>query len=326
VHVYSCHEFVLPLPSGHSFPMAKYRLLHERVAAQAARLGIELRAPPAASDEDLLRAHASDYVERMTRGHEVDADMRRIGFPWSAAMIERSRRSSGATTMALRDALRGDGVAVNLAGGTHHAGPARGGGYCVFNDSVVAARHAQAHGLARRVLVIDLDVHQGDGTAAICAGDETIFTFSMHAERNYPAVKPASDLDVALPDGCDDARYLDALAAHLPQAFARARPDAAIYVAGADPYAGDRLGRLALNKAGLAERDRRVFDACRRAGVPVAASMAGGYADDVHDIVDIHYATVREAAACAHQARTAATTLPALPQGVGVGEDGSPLG
>jgi acetoin utilization deacetylase AcuC-like enzyme len=222
--------------------------------------------------------------------------LRRIGFPWSPAMVERSRRSSGGTLMALRSALAGDGIAVNLAGGTHHAGYARGGGYCVFNDAVVAARHVQAHGLAERVLVVDLDVHQGNGTAELCADDAAIFTFSMHAGRNYPAVKPASDLDVSLDDGTGDQAYLDALARHLPQALARARADAVVYLAGADPYAGDRLGYLALSKAGLAERDRQVLAACRRQGLPVAVCMAGGYAPDVEDIVDIHEATVRIAA------------------------------
>jgi acetoin utilization deacetylase AcuC-like enzyme len=198
--------------------------------------------------------------------------------------------------MALRDALEGEGIAVNLAGGTHHAGPARGGGYCVFNDAAVAARHVQALGLARRVLVVDLDVHQGDGTALIAAGDESLFTFSMHSARNYPAIKPASDLDVALPDGTADAAYLDALATHLPQAIARARADAVVYLAGADPYVGDRLGHLALTKPGLAERDRQVLAACRRHGLPVAVCMAGGYAPEVGDIVDIHAATVQLAA------------------------------
>lgn len=277
--------------------MAKYARLHERVAAMAPGLGIRLEEPPAASDEDLLRAHEPGYVRAMAEGTADAAMMRRIGFPWSAAMVERSRRSSGGTIMALRAALEGEGVAVNLAGGTHHAGPARGGGYCVFNDAAVAARHVQAHGLARRVLVVDLDVHQGNGTAEICAGDDSIFTFSMHAARNYPAVKPSSDLDVALPDGTGDAAYLDALAAHLPQAIARAGADAVVYLAGADPFQGDRLGYLALSKPGLAERDRQVFDACRRHGLPLAVCMAGGYAPDVGDIVDIHEATVRQAAA-----------------------------
>ncbi len=277
--------------------MAKYARLHERVAAMAPALGIRLREPPAATDEDLLRAHEPGYVRAMAEGSADAAMMRRIGFPWSAAMVERSRRSSGGTIMALRAALEGEGVAVNLAGGTHHAGPARGGGYCVFNDAAVAARHVQAHGLARRVLVVDLDVHQGNGTAEICAGDESVFTFSVHAARNYPAVKPASDLDVALPDGTGDAAYLDALAAYLPQAIERARADAVVYLAGADPFQGDRLGYLALSKPGLAERDRQVLEACHRHGLPLAVCMAGGYAPDVEDIVDIHEATVRQAAA-----------------------------
>jgi len=296
VKAYYCHHFVLPLPDGHAFPMSKYARLHERVAAMAPGLGIALHEPPAASDEDLCRAHAPAYVAAMADGSADAAMMRRIGFPWSPAMVERSRRSSGGTMMALAGALAGEGVAVNLAGGTHHAGPARGGGYCVFNDAAVAARYVQARGLARRLLVVDLDVHQGNGTAEIGAGDPSLFTFSMHAARNYPALKPASDLDVALPDGTGDADYLDALATHLPGAIARAQPDAVIYLAGADPYAGDRLGYLSLSKPGLAERDRQVLAACARHGLPLAVCMAGGYAPDVDDIVDIHATTVRLAA------------------------------
>lgn len=294
---YYCHHFVLPLPEGHAFPMAKYARLHERIAAHASRLGIELVEPPPASDIDLLRAHDAGYVRAMSEGSADAALMRRIGFPWSEAMVERSRRSSGGTMMALRSALEGQGVAVNLAGGTHHAGPARGGGYCVFNDAAVASRYVQSLGLARRVLIVDLDVHQGDGTAQICAGDDSLFAFSMHSARNYPAVKPASDLDVALPDGTDDAGYLDALARHLPIAMDRARAEAVVYLAGADPYVGDRLGHLALSKAGLAERDRQVFAACGQRGLPVAVCMAGGYAPQVDDIVDIHETTVHLAAA-----------------------------
>lgn len=286
--------------------MAKYEQLHARILAAAPALGIELVEPPAASDEDLLRVHAPGYVRAMSDGSADEAMMRRIGFPWSAAMVERSRRSSGGTMMALRTALAGEGIAVNLAGGTHHAGHARGGGYCVFNDAVVAARHVQAHGLARRVLVVDLDVHHGNGTAELCAGDPHIYTFSMHAGRNYPAVKPDSDLDVALPDGTGDDAYLDALARHLPVAIERARADAVVYLAGADPFAGDRLGYLALSKPGLAERDRQVLAACRREGLPLAVCMAGGYAPDVQDIVDIHEATVRLAAAHWQQGRAAA--------------------
>jgi len=292
-----CHHFALPLPDGHSFPMSKYRLLYERVAENAAAWGIELIEPPAASDDDLLRVHCPDYVRRLSEGTVTVNEMRRIGFPWSTMMVERSRRSSGATMMALRAALQGDGLAVNLAGGTHHAAFDRGGGYCVFNDSVVAARYVQHLGLARRLLIVDLDVHQGNGTAELCAGDDSIFTFSMHAARNYPALKPSSDLDVALADGTGDAEYLDALATHLPIAVARARPDAVIYLAGADPYAGDRLGYLSLSKAGLAERDRQVLQACRRNGLPAAISMAGGYAPDPSEIAEIHLATIAAARA-----------------------------
>lgn len=294
-----CHHFVLPLPDGHPFPMAKYARLHARVAARAAALGIELVEPAPAAAEDLHRVHDQGYVRRVLSGTLAPGELRRIGFPWSPAMAERARRSVGGTIAALRAALAGDGVGVNLAGGTHHAGVDRGGGYCVFNDAAVAARHVQAHGLARRLLVIDLDVHHGDGTAAIFAGDPSVYTFSMHGARNYPAVKPPGDLDIALPDGLGDAAYLDLLAAALPRAIAAAGADAAIYLAGADPYAGDRLGHLSLSKPGLRERDRLVLRRCREAGLPVAVAMAGGYAEDVEDIVDIHEATVLEAAALA---------------------------
>jgi acetoin utilization deacetylase AcuC-like enzyme len=293
---YYCHHFELPLPDGHRFPMSKYRLLHARVAQAAVRLDISLQEPQAASVEDLLRVHAQDYVDHMLAGTVDPAMMRRIGFPWSAAMVERSRRSAGGTIAALRSAIAGAGVAVNLAGGTHHAAHARGGGYCVFNDAVIAARHVREHGLAQRLLLVDLDVHQGDGSAALCAGDPDTFTFSIHAARNYPAVKPASDLDVALADGTGDAAYLDALAHHLPEAIERAAADAVIYLAGADPYIGDRLGLLALSKPGLQQRDRLVFERTVAAGLPTAVVMAGGYAEQVEDIVDIHFATVAAAA------------------------------
>jgi len=304
-----CHHFVLPLPPEHRFPMAKYARLYERVAAEAERLGIELREALPAGDEDLLRAHTPDYVRRASRGELTATELRQIGFPWSPGMIERSRRSSGGTVLALTAALAGDGIAVNLAGGTHHAFANHGAGYCVFNDTVIAARHAQQHGLARRVLVIDLDVHQGNGTAAITRDDPSLFTFSMHAARNYPAIKEVSDLDVALPEGCDDTAYLAALDAALPEAMDRTNADAAIYLAGADPYAGDRLGLLALSKAGLAERDRRVLAACLEQRLPLAVSMAGGYAPDVEDIVDIHHTTVRLAASFAQAWRAGGDLL-----------------
>jgi acetoin utilization deacetylase AcuC-like enzyme len=300
-----CHHFVLPLPEGHGFPMQKYQCLYERVRRQSEAWDIELIEPWPVTDEDLVRVHSPDYVRRISEGSASADEMRRIGFPWSPSMVERSRRSSGGTTMALRAAIDDETIAVNLAGGTHHAAYDRGGGYCVFNDAVVAARHVQHHGLARRLLVIDLDVHHGNGTAELCAGDDSIFTFSMHAAKNYPAVKPDSDLDVALANGTGDAEYLDALARNLPQAIERANADAAIYLAGADPFSGDRLGHLALSKSGLAERDRQVIAACADHGLPLAITMAGGYANDVDDIVDIHAETVRQAAmACASRIGT----------------------
>ena len=211
-------------------------------------------------------------------------------------MAERSRRVSGAAMAAAEAALAG-GLAVNLAGGTHHAQRAQGAGYCIFNDTVVAASHAQATLGVRRVLVVDLDVHQGNGTAALTRADPSIFCFDMHAGRNYPAFKEPADLTVALADGCGDDEYLSLLRQHLPLAMERARSDLVFYLAGADPYAGDRLGFLQLSKSGLAERDRTVIDSCREAALPLAISMAGGYADSVEDIVDIHFQTVRLAAA-----------------------------
>ncbi len=217
--------------------------------------------------------------------------MKRIGFPWSPLMIERSRRSAGATIAACRSALA-SGCGVNLAGGTHHAHRGYGEGFCVFNDAAVAARAMQAEALAARVLIVDLDVHQGDGTADIFAGDDSVYTFSMHGRNNFPFRKRGSDLDIELDDGTADAGYLATLAVALPRALARSRPDLAIYLAGADPFCGDRLGKLALTKAGLAARDRYVLSTLRSAGVPVAIAMAGGYADDIDDIVDIHFATV----------------------------------
>ena len=292
--VFYTDQYVLPLPETHTFPMAKYRLLRERVDASGLVRPEDMISPHAATDEELLRAHHRDYVEAASRGLLDEAAVRRIGFPWSPQLIERSRRSSGATVEACRAALE-DGYAVNLAGGTHHAFRDHGEGYCVFNDSVVAARAVQAEGRVRRVLVIDLDVHQGNGTAAICRLDPTIYTFSMHKATGYPLRKEQSDLDIELPDQTGDTAYLDALAGGLRRAIEEARADLAIYLAGADPFEGDRLGRLALTKAGLAERDRVVFDACRSAGLPLAVTMAGGYAKRVEDTVDIHWQTVRRA-------------------------------
>jgi acetoin utilization deacetylase AcuC-like enzyme len=291
---YSDH-FVLPLPAGHRFPMQKYRLLRDRVAAELPE--VELCEAPPALDEQLMLAHAPDYVRAVALGHLGPDQLRAIGFPWSQAMVERSRRSAGATLAACYAALH-DGVAVNLAGGTHHAAAAGGAGFCVFNDVAVAARTLQRKSGGLQVAVIDLDVHQGDGTAAIFADDPTVFTLSLHGERNYPFTKARSDLDVGLPDGCDDETYLDALERALATLFKRSTPGLLIYLAGADPHRDDRLGRLALTLSGLARRDRMVFDAARTRALPIAVTMAGGYGRDIADTVEAHLQTVR--LACAH--------------------------
>ena len=291
---YSDH-FVLPLPEGHRFPMLKYSALRERVAASSVCGPGELREPAAVTDEEILRAHDPGYLRRVASGTLTDKEMRRIGFPWSERMVERSRRASGGTVGACLAALE-DGFAANLAGGTHHAFADRGEGYCVFNDSAIAARALQAAGLVERVAVIDTDVHQGNGTAAILAGDPTVFTFSVHGEKNFPFHKERSDLDVALPDGADDAAFLEAITSGLERALEASGPELAIYLAGADPFVGDRLGRLSVTKAGLAERDRIVLEGCRERGIPVAVTMAGGYSEDVRDIVDVHFGSISRAA------------------------------
>jgi len=293
VQIFFTDTFVLPLPAGHRFPMEKYRLLREAVEREA--LG-DLRIPDALDDDALRLAHDAGYVARVVEGRLSREEMRRIGFPWSPQLVERSRRSSGATVAAAR-AARIDGVAVNLAGGTHHAGPDFGAGYCLFNDAALAVRILRREGVAQRFLVVDCDVHPGNGTAAILAGDDAAFTFSLHGARNYPFRRHDSDLDIGLPDGTGDEEYLETLARGLEHAFERARPEIVLYIAGADPYRGDTLGRLALTREGLARRDEMVLAACRDHDAPVAVAMGGGYAKEVPDTVAIHLATVRAAAA-----------------------------
>jgi len=306
VKLFYSDTFVLPLPEGHRFPMDKYARVRRRLMDHPDLASDEFRVPGAASNRALLRAHCPTYLEQLETGRLPERKQRRIGFPWSPAMVERSRRSVGATMGAAQAALA-DGIGVNLAGGTHHAFHDYGGGFCVFNDTVVAARWLQARGWAERVLIVDLDVHQGDGTAALCADDASIFTLSLHGEKNYPARKPASDLDVPLPDDTGDEAYLAALDQALDEALERFDAQVCFYLAGADPYAGDRLGRLALSKDGLARRDQRVFTALRGRGLPVAVAMAGGYAPQIDDIVDIHVATVLEARRWADDAVRAAS-------------------
>ena len=285
--------FVLPLPAGHRFPMEKYSRLREALLASGEFSIGDFHLPHAASDEELARAHDPDYIRQVCCGQLSEKAQKAIGFPWSAGMVERSRRSAGATICACRSALSNGGVAANLAGGTHHAFRDRGEGFCVFNDAAVAARAMQAEGRAERILVVDCDVHQGNGTASILAGDDSIFTFSIHGARNFPFAKESSDLDIELPDACSDDAYLTHLDDGLGTAFDLARPDLVIYLAGADPYHDDRLGRLGLSFAGLAERDRQVFAHSRAHGIPVAIAMAGGYARQIEDTVAIHATTIR---------------------------------
>ncbi len=296
-------RFVLPLPEGHRFPMRKYRMLRD--AVQAMLPDVQLEEAPRASDGVLALAHHPQYIRRVDDGTLTPQEQRAIGFPWSPEMVERSRRSAGATIAACRAAFE-DGVGINLAGGTHHAHADRGEGFCVFNDAAIAARLMQAERRAARVAIVDLDVHQGNGTASILANDDSVFTLSLHGEHNYPFAKANSDLDVALPDGTGDAAYLEALDGALAQLFERFTPQLIIYLAGADPHEGDRLGRLKLSSDGMAERDRRVLAQAQQRGLPVAIAMAGGYGRDIDQTVAIHLQTVTLAAAYRHRRKAAA--------------------
>lgn len=293
---YSDH-FVLPLPAGHRFPMAKYGLLRERLACELPQ--VAMLEAPRASDGELALVHEPGYVASLDQGTISPAAMREIGFPWSAAMVERSRRSAGATMAAARMALQ-EGLAANLAGGTHHAYAGKGGGFCVFNDAAVATRLMQAEwGRQQRralhVAIIDLDVHQGNGTAHIFQHDDSVFTLSLHGEKNFPFRKESSDLDVALPDGCTDDFYLQALEAALSELEHHFDPGLVIYLAGADPFEGDRLGRLRLSYDGLEARDRRVFDWCWQRRIPLAFAMAGGYGVKIEETVQVQLNTYRVA-------------------------------
>jgi acetoin utilization deacetylase AcuC-like enzyme len=312
--------FVLPLPEHHRFPMAKYRLVRERLLAERVLSADDLHIPDPIDWTDLRLVHDTAYVDAVAKGELAHEMQRRIGFPWSPMMVERSRRSVGATLAAAREAIAGvvgDGlqtvprdvrdalkgvpynkgynVAANLAGGTHHAFRDRGEGFCVFNDVAVAAAVLLRDGAIARAFVVDCDVHQGNGTAAIFRDEPAVFTLSLHGEKNFPFRKEVSDLDLTFADGAGDDEYLAALADHLPRVLDSHRPDVVFYLAGADPYEGDRLGRLKLSIEGLRARDQLVFDTCREGGIPIAIAMSGGYAPDVDAIVTIHCNTIREA-------------------------------
>lgn len=299
MRILASDRWPLPLPEGHRFPIAKYRMLRERLESSGLLRDGEMGEPEGTPDEILSLAHDAAYVARVASGELTPREVRALGFPWSPELVERSRRSVGATIEAARGALR-DGVGASLAGGTHHAFADRGEGFCVFNDVAVALRLMSSEGL-RRAVIVDLDVHQGNGTAAIFAEDRDVFTLSLHGARNYPARKERSDLDVELPDGCGDDEYLAALAPALESGFERARAEICFYVAGADPFAGDRLGRLALSKRGLALRDEAVLEHCAERGIPVVIVMAGGYAAELDDVVDIQFETLRQGIALARR-------------------------
>lgn len=292
IRAYYHDTYTFPLPAGHRFPIEKYARLRAALLDRGILSQAEMEIGEPASQEQLLRVHTWDYLDKVMNGGLSEKEMRRIGLPWSPQLAERSLRSVGSTIAACRQALV-DGIAINLAGGTHHAFPDHGEGYCVFNDVAVAARAMQAEKRAKRIVVLDCDVHQGNGTAAIFFQDPSVFTFSIHGAKNFPFHKEISDLDMALPDGAGDQEYLAALEQGLKISLTEAQADLAIYLAGADPYEGDRLGKLRLSKAGLEERDRMVFERCRQKGLPAAIVMAGGYGKDIAETVEIHVQTVR---------------------------------
>lgn len=285
-------HFVLPLPAGHRFPMEKYSRLRDLVSRLS---GLELVEAPPATDTQILYAHDPSYLIKVIEGKLSPHEQKEIGFPWSEQMVERSRRSAGATIAAAKTALR-EGIAANLAGGTHHAYRDSGSGFCVFNDSAIAARTLQKEiNQNLKIAVIDLDVHQGNGTASILQYDDSIFTLSIHGENNFPFKKEAGDLDVGLEDGCNDETYLQSLSESLDQLDARFKANCLIFLAGADPHEDDRLGRLKISKGGIRLRDEMVFQYALSRQLPIAFSMAGGYGKEIESTVDIHFQTIKTA-------------------------------
>ncbi|MCY1016450.1 histone deacetylase [Pyxidicoccus sp. MSG2] len=290
MRVFHSDSYEVPLPPGHRFPMEKYRLVREALVGRGVLHPGSLTESRPCNREDLEHVHTPRYLDAFFQGTLTEAEVRRLGFPWSPGLVARSCAAVGGTLEAARAALR-DGISGNLAGGTHHGFPDHGEGFCVFNDIAVAIRALQAGGLIRRAVVVDLDVHQGNGTAAIFAGDDSVFTFSMHGEHNFPFRKQPSTRDVGLPDDTGDAGYLDALALHLPEVLDIAGADLLFFQAGVDPLAEDALGRLSLTHAGLRERDRIVLEAARRRGLPAVLTLGGGYAKPLSATIDAHVGT-----------------------------------
>jgi acetoin utilization deacetylase AcuC-like enzyme len=290
---WSSARFTVDLPPGHRFPIGKYAMVRDGAVARGVFDRSEVHEPEAVDRWALELVHSRSYVDAVFEGRLTLPETRRLGFPWSEQLRERSLHTVQATSEAARDAMN-SGAGVTLAGGTHHAFADHGEGFCVFNDVAVAIRALQREGRVRRAAIVDLDVHQGNGTARIFAGDPDVFTFSMHGAGNFPFHKEKSSLDLALPDGTGDSAFLASLTAHLDDVIATARPELVFYLAGADPYREDRFGRLAMSVDGLRARDARVFDCCRRHALPVVVTMAGGYARALEDVVTIHTNTLTE--------------------------------
>jgi acetoin utilization deacetylase AcuC-like enzyme len=291
MQVFYTPRYYSDIGQGHVFPIRKFELVRDRLLAERTLQPAELVEPCPATVEDVLLVHTGDYISRLCNGQLTTKELRRLGLPWSESLVQRSFYATGGTIAAAQTALE-VGYSSNLAGGTHHSFADRGEGFCVLNDVAIAIRALRARNLLRRAAIVDCDVHQGNGTATIFAGDPDTFTFSMHGANNYPLFKAQSTLDIELPDGTSDEEYLETLAHHLPRVFAE-EPEIVFYLAGADPYSGDKLGRLMLSIDGLRGRDAYVLDQCYKREVPVVTVMSGGYGKDINDTVEIHCNTIR---------------------------------
>jgi len=293
-------DYVAPLPEGHRFPMRKFGQLYELLLASSVAVPEQFHTPKRPPPEWIELVHSHDYVRAYCEGTLHAKAQRRIGLPWSPALVNRTCVAVGGTILTAELALT-HGLACNTAGGTHHAFPNYGSGFCIFNDLAIAARLLQKMGLVRQILIVDLDVHQGDGTAFIFQNDKSVFTFSMHCEVNFPGTKQQSDLDVPLPVGMEDDAYLQTLAQYLPDLLSQVKPDLVLYDAGVDPHAGDRLGKLCLTDTGIFRREMQVLSTCVAAGYPVACVIGGGYADDLKGLVYRHSLLHRAATAVYRQ-------------------------
>jgi acetoin utilization deacetylase AcuC-like enzyme len=290
-HLFYSPHYYADIGEGHVFPIKKFELAKDILLKEGTITEDEIVAPEPASVEDLCLVHTEDYITRLKNGELTPKEIRKLGLPWSESLVRRSFTAISGTINASRKAIE-HGIASNLAGGTHHAYPDRGEGYCVLNDIAVSIRVLQREKLAERFLIVDCDVHQGDGTAFIFQDDPSVFTFSMHGAKNYPLFKQTSNLDIELADGTADEEYLETLAEALPRAFHHG-PDVIFYLGGADPFEGDKLGRLALTKEGLMRRDELVLEFARGNHVPIVTTLSGGYAAHIEDTVDIHANTIR---------------------------------